>query len=174
MEAEGFSKLSVDRLVTDIGTTRPTFYRRYPSIAHLVFDVVRTRFGTGGTVDSGALRTDLLGLQRERVAMYSSALVRNNLPGLLESLRTDAEVRDLYEKNFVRPRRDNVARLIAAAVERGELSPHAVDDSELACDLLVGPILARTVLPVGSPLDDRLARDTVDVVMARLTQGGRR
>lgn len=168
MESDGFSKLTVDRLVTEVKTTRPTFYRRYPSIAHVAFDVIRMRFGTGTRVGTGTLRGDLLRLQREDIAMFSSPLVRNNLPGLLESVRTDADVRDLYRDNFILPRRANVGEVIAAASERGEIAPATPHAVELVCDTLLGPVLARAVLPVGQPLDDHLARETVGLALRYL------
>ncbi len=167
MVTEGFSGLSIDGLVTEVGTTRPTFYRRYPSIAHLAFEVIEARFGTGMQVDTGSLYGDLLKLQREDIAMFASPLVRNNLPGLLESVRTDPRVRDRYRDDFVGPRRANVARVIAAAVERGELADRSVD-VDMVCDLLVGPILARTLLPLAVSADDRLARQTAQFVVGYL------
>ncbi|MFK4298873.1 AcrR family transcriptional regulator [Arthrobacter sp. GAS37] len=167
MVTDGFSGLSIDGLVTEVGTTRPTFYRRYPSIAHLAFEVIAARFGTGMPVDTGSLYGDLLKLQREDIAMFASPLVRNNLPGLLESVRTDPRVRDRYRDDFVGPRRANVARVIAAAVERGELADRNVD-VDMVCDLLVGPILARTLLPVAVSADDRLARQTAQFVVGYL------
>jgi hypothetical protein len=118
-------------------------------------------------VDTGSLYGDLLKLQREDIAMFASPLVRNNLPGLLESVRTDPRVRDRYRDDFVGPRRANVARVIAAAVERGELADRSVD-VDMVCDLLVGPILARTLLPVAVSADDRLARQTAHFVVGYL------
>ncbi|MDR6866994.1 AcrR family transcriptional regulator [Microbacterium resistens] len=166
MVSEGFSALTVDRLVTEIGSTRPTFYRRFPNIAHLALEVVRKRFGTGTPVDTGSLAEDLLILQREEIAMFASPLLRNNLPGLLDAARTDASVRTLYETEFIGPRRANVARVIAAGVERGEVPE--VDDIDYVCDLLFGPVIVRALLPVGAALDDRLARETRDSAMERL------
>ncbi|MBF0816246.1 TetR/AcrR family transcriptional regulator [Microbacterium paludicola] len=170
MESEGFSKLTVDRLVTEVRTTRPTFYRRYPSIAHVAFDVIKMRFGTGTPVGTGTLRGDLLKLQREDVAMFSSPLLRNNLPGLLESVRTDPDVRDLYRDSFIMPRRANVGDVIAEAAQRGELDASVSHDVELVCDTLLGPVLARAVLPIGQPLDDYLARETVDQALRYLNR----
>lgn len=167
MVDEGFQSLTVDRLVNEIGTTRPTFYRRYPNVAALAFEVIRRRFGTGSDVNSGSLAQDLLTLQREDIAMFSSPLLRRNLPDLLALVRTDPEIRDRYRDEFVQPRRANVRSLVHASVERGE-TPGTDLDIEYLCDLLIGPLLARTLLPLGGVLDDRLARQTVDTVMDHL------
>jgi AcrR family transcriptional regulator len=160
----GYSSLTIDALAAEVGTTRPTFYRRFPSVAHLAFAVIKNRFGTGAPTDTGSLGEDLLVLQREEIAMFATPLLRKNLPGLLEAIRTDSELREIYETEFVQPRRANVGRILAAAAGRGEIGAEAVDD-EYVCDLLVGPILSRALLPVGAPLDDRLARQTVETVL---------
>lgn len=169
MIEEGFSGLSVDALVTEIGSTRPAFYRRYPNIAHLAFDVVLSRFGVQAPADAGSLAGDLLRLQRAEVAMFSDPLLRNNLPGLLESVRTDESVRTLYLERFVKPRRANVGAVIARAVARGELRD-TPDDISFVCDLLLGPILARALVPTPHPgLDDELARRTSDAALRALS-----
>ncbi|MGO4583794.1 TetR/AcrR family transcriptional regulator [Arthrobacter sp. 2RAF6] len=159
MIEEGFSGLTVDGLVSEAGTTRPTFYRRYRNVAHLAFDVIVHRFGTGTDVDTGSLAEDLLQLQRDEVAMFSEPLLRNNLPGLLESVRTDSDIRDLYLEQFVKPRRGAVLRVVEAAIKRGEISGSGFDFGWV-CDLLLSPILTRALLPISGALDDQLAHRT--------------
>lgn len=163
MSTDGYSKLSIDALSNEVGTTRPTFYRRFSSVAELVLEVVRDAFSPGLNPNTGTLRGDLLALQRETVTMFSSPLVSKSLAGLLEAVRADPAVRDAYREEFVGPRRANIARVLDAAVERGEVESSRLD-SEFICDMLVGPILSRVLLPVDSGLDDKLARDTVDAV----------
>lgn len=169
MASDGFSALTVDALVTEVGTTRPTFYRRFPNVAQLAFEVIRSRFGIGDLVDTGSLHGDLLKLQRQDVSMFSSPLLRNNLPGLLEAVRTDDEIRKLYGEGFVQPRRANVSRVIDAAVARGEISSANID-VEFVCDLLTGPILSRALLPVSVRIGDEIARLTVEVAHRYITE----
>lgn len=160
----GYSSLNVDKLVTEVGTTRPTFYRRYPNIDHLAFEVIRNRFQTATDVATGTLAGDLLKLQREEVSMFSDPLIRNNLPGLLESIRTNPEVGKLYADLFIRPRREKVGLVIKAAVNHGEI-PHSNIDVEFVCDILLGPLLTRVLLPVDVALDDKLARQTAQLAL---------
>lgn len=169
MVSDGYSALTVDALAAEVGTTRPTFYRRFPGVAHLALAVVKNRFGTGAPVDTGSLAEDLLVVQREEIAMFAAPLLRKNLPGLLDAARTNSALGELYETEFVHPRRANVGRMLDAAVARGEIDGDSVD-VDYVCDLLLGPILVRALLPVGAPLDDRLARQTVDTVMQALGQ----
>lgn len=164
MENEGFDRVTVDRLVSEIGTTRPTFYRRYPSVSALAIDVLTRRFGTGTPMDTGLLEQDLLTLQREDIAMFSSPLILNNLPALMAAMRTDPEIRERFRNELLEPRRANVRGLLLTAADRGEISTSRLD-VEYICELLMGPLLSRALLPLDGPLDDSLARETVQTVM---------
>lgn len=164
MVDEGYSALTIDALAAEVGTTRPTFYRRFPSIAHLALEVIKNRYGTGSPVDTGSLYDDLLTVQREEVAMFAGPILRKNLPGLLEAARNDTALGALYYTGFVGPRRANIARILDAASGRSEIAADAID-VDYICDLLLGPILSRSLLPVAAPLDDRLARQSVETVM---------
>lgn len=168
MVEQGYSALTVDGLVAAVGTTRPTFYRRFPNIAHVALSVVKNAFGTGTPVDTGSLQEDLYTLQREEVAMFSSPLMRNNLGGLLEAARVDQDLLVLYGTEFIAPRRSNVDRVVGAAVERGEISAEFDIDIDFVCDLLLGPVLARALMPSGAALDETLARQTTEAALRSL------
>ena len=167
MTGDGFAGLTVDRLVEDAGTTRPTFYRRFPNVAHIAFEVIKLRFGTGTNVNTGSLYEDLLTLQREEIEMFASPVFRNSLPGFLEAARSEPAILELYTSLFVVPRRANVVRVLNSAETRGEISLDGVD-TDFVCDMLLGPVMARAVLPVGAPLDEQLARSTTEAVIAHL------
>lgn len=159
MEADGFDGLTVDGIVNEVGTTRQAFYRRHRSVSLLAVGILLDRFGRTDAVDTGRLESDLLELQRNDVAMMTAPLVRKSLPGLLEGVRRDPEVRGLYLEGLLRPRRRSMALALSRAAERGEARSDV--DPEYVCDLLFGALLARALLPTGLPLDDRLARRTV-------------
>lgn len=167
MTSQGYSALTVDALVTAVGTTRPTFYRRFPNIAHLALEVIINRFGTGLEVDNGNLADDLIELQRAEVEMFRSHLMRRNLPGLLENIRLHPDVAESYFGRFIAPRRENVLRVLELARVRGEIG-ESRDDDELTCDLLLGPVLARAIVPPGGGLDDALAVGTARAVAHHL------
>ncbi|WP_181905744.1 TetR/AcrR family transcriptional regulator [Microbacterium bovistercoris] len=168
MATDGYSKLSVDGLATEVGTTRPTFYRRYPSIAHLVLEILDENFGAGPEANTGSLRGDLLAMQVDHVKMMASPLVSKTLAGLFEEIANDPSVHDIYRDQFVLPRRAHVRRVITAAVERGEISPATDLQLEAVCDMLNGPVISRVLLPIDAPLNDGFARSIVDAVCAFL------
>ncbi|MFK0071930.1 TetR/AcrR family transcriptional regulator [Arthrobacter woluwensis] len=168
MQSSGYSSLTVDGLVAEVGTTRPTFYRRYRNVGHLAFDVIQHRFGVNEIEDTGALSSDLLRLQRQEVAMFASPLLRNNLPGLLETIRVDESVRVLYLTQFIAPRRANVQAVLNRAVVRGEVRAEQID-LDWICDLLLSPLLTKALLPVGAGLTDELARRTAELAFEQVT-----
>ena len=167
LEAEGFSALTVGSLVKQVGATRPAFYRRYGSLAELVFEIIRRRFGPDVPPQTGTLACDLLALQRADVQMLNSELMRRNLPGLLEAMRLDPTIAELYRTHFITPRRDNVGQVIRAAVERSEIPPLDYD-LEYVCDMLVGRLLTRLLLPIRQPIGEDLAQATVNTVLREL------
>lgn len=167
MVNEGFSALTIDGLVKEVGTTRPTFYRRFRNVSYIIFEVLRRKFNLEEFESAGGLRADILKLQRDEVAMFSGPLLQKNLPGLLETIRTNSDLAELYLTQFIRPRRERVVKAIDAAVERGEIVAPATS-VEFICDLLLGPIMARALLPGTGPLDDQLARDTAEVAVSKL------
>lgn len=116
---------------------------------------------------TGRLESDLLELQRNDVAMMTTSLIQKNLPGLLEDMRTDSEVRETYRERMVLPRRQKVPDVLDRACERGEILRDDFD-ADYICDLLFGPLLARILLPTDLPVDDRLAHQTVTSVINEL------
>ena len=166
MVTEGYSSLTVEALCAEIGSTRPAFYRRYTNLAHLAFDVIRRHFGAEPPLETGSLEGDLLALQLAEVAMFADPLMSKNLPGLLESVRADPALSETYSSQFILPRRARVGVLLDAAVARGEIPGY--DDVPFICDMLVGPILARSLLPGSGPVDDALAHSTTRAVLSLL------
>lgn len=170
MLQQRFSTLTVDSLIRETGVSKGAFYRRFPTLGHLAFAVIREHFGGGEPVDTGTLIGDLLAVQRADLAVFTDPLMRNNLPGLLEASHSDPDVYELYVRGFAGPRRARVAAIVDAAVARGEIAQPDVDPGVIS-DLLVGPLIARVVIPMTGPLDDDLARITAATVDRALRDG---
>lgn len=169
MERGGYSNLTVDNLVREAGTTRATFYRRFTGASHLAYEVLAAKFGDVADVDTGSLLDDLIEMQRADVKVLSSKLMRNNLAGLLEAMRTDDQVRDLYRDRFLDPRREAIRLAVERATVRGEVSVDRAVNIDGIRDLLVGPILARTLLPTGGAFDQEYAARSAEIVYRHIT-----
>lgn len=156
----GFTALTVEAVASQAGTSRPAFYRRYASLPHLIIEVMAEKYGIGTMVDTGTLRGDLLLLQQADFEMFSSPFMGQALLGILEAARAFPAVREHLSEVFVRPRRQNVDRVLRAAIERGEISERGWR-CETVADLLVGPLMSRSLVPSSSKLTEELVHETV-------------
>jgi AcrR family transcriptional regulator len=167
---QGFSALTVDGLVSRVGSTRPTFYRRFRSAAHLAVAVLARRFAPGPAPETGSLDGDLHAVQREEIAVLSAPVARNSVVDLIGVARTDDDLAGLLDADFIRPRRERVKHAIDAAVARGEIErPDA--DADQIYDLLMGPLITRMFVPPHALPDDALAASSLRSALARLGFG---
>jgi len=164
---EGFCALTVDGLVSRAGSTRPTFYRRFRSTAHLAVAVLSRRFEPGPLPDTGSLAGDLRAVQREGIAVLSDPVARNSVVDLVGVARTDEDLSALLDAEFIRPRRARVKQVIDAAFARRETEPPHVDADQVY-DMLMGPLITRMFLPPYAPPDDALAESSVRSALTRL------
>lgn len=161
LTTEGYAGLSVDRIVNEVGTTRPTFYRRYPNLGYLTLEVLQRRFGADSTTaDTGGLESDLRALQEAEIEMFSHPLLKNNLPSLLELANTDPKLCKLAHDHFIASRRRLVRAAIEKAVARNEIAEPTSQTVDYVCDLLVGPVMTRSLALFGGSLDSELAQRT--------------
>jgi polyhydroxyalkanoate synthesis regulator phasin len=68
---------------------------------------------------------------------------------------------DPFRQTVIQTRREEVAKMIARGIERGDLCPDA--NAEIATELLVGPVYSRLVF--GGELNEEFAREIMDNVM---------
>ncbi|MGP5317477.1 TetR/AcrR family transcriptional regulator [Arthrobacter rhombi] len=164
----GYSVLSIGAIASRAGTTRPSFYRRFDGIPHLMMALLLDRFemDLDRGLDTGTLAEDLEQIQREQVALFSSPLAQHGLAGFLDALQSDADLREVFMNEFLGPRRRGVAMIIRRAAARGQIPPDP--DVEWACDLLTGPLLLRAVMPGLQELDETLISQTVASTLATL------
>lgn len=166
LSERGFHALSIDAVVSDAGTTRPAFYRRFPGITALLLDILLDRYGVALEFDTGTLEGDILAIQRDQVALFTDPLVEKSLAGFLEAVRHDEPLLTTFLVEFLAPRRHATIEIIRRAVARGEIQEP--DDVDWVCDLLTGPLVMRTVLPRVGAVDELLAQQTTDSALSLL------
>lgn len=169
MEDRGFSELSVDSITSAADTTAPAFYRRYANLAELAVTVISERLGEAKVAESGDLETDLREYLQHEVAIFDTPVIRNNLPAVFDTARTNEAIRDYYVDKLIRPRRSRLKEIFEAARSRGDVP--AADDDEFACDVMTAPMLSRIIVPLGLPLDEAFVRETVAAVIRTLGAG---
>ena len=164
----GFAGVSVGAIAARAKTTRPAFYRRFEGIPEVVLAVLLEHFATNldQNINTGNLPDDLEAIQRDQVQLFMDPLVLFSLAGFLDAIRVDEQLRTVFVRKFLAPRRTGVAAVIARAVGRREIPP--CPDVEWICDLLTGPVLMRVLMPGLNGLDESFIVQSVASVLSAL------
>ncbi|WP_405799803.1 TetR/AcrR family transcriptional regulator [Streptomyces sp. NBC_01506] len=154
-EGEPLAGLSIERIARTAGVGKATIYRRWSGKEELFVDVLRAieppepaLSGTSGLAD---ILVGLESLRRSGLAQRSSALLHN----VFAQMKSHPKLWGAYQQTVIEPRRAAMTAAVRRAVAAGELRDDI--DVELIDELIVGPMLVRTVHRKDAPLDDDLA-----------------
>ncbi|WP_030056943.1 MULTISPECIES: TetR/AcrR family transcriptional regulator [Streptomyces] len=161
------SELTIEGIATAAGVGKATIYRRWPNKEALLVDVVGKLETPMPEPTGGSARDDLIEMidyMRRRGLAKRTRWVLKAALGQMASL---PELHNAYRERVIKPRREAGLALIRRAVDEGVV--RADLDVDLLGDLLMGPILYRSILWDDSDLDDPdLARTMVDAVLEGL------
>lgn len=158
---DGYDGVTMEAVAARAGVGKATLYRRYPGKEALVVDALATLTDTVPRVASGGLRDDLVALVASTVRVTSSPAGRL-LPRLVSAAVDNPGLLERYRQQVITPRRRRFAEVLLAGIGAGDL--RADLDVEQTIDLLVGPVLYRSLLrPEEPPLP---APEVVDAVLA--------
>lgn len=166
----GYAGFTIEGLAARAGVGRPTIYRRWPSKAALAIAALDQGIPLASTPDTGSLQEDLRAFQRGRAARMNLPAHRPIVSGLVAESVADPALAAAFVAWHLH-RREGVDVILQRAINRGELPPDV--DSELANDLLLGPLFTRAVIR-GQRLEPELADQTADIVLAALRAGSLR
>ncbi len=148
---EGYTRMSIDAIAAEAGTTKPTIYRRWPSKEALAVAALEHLQLLDQPAPTGRTEDDLTAQLRDfrkkllrpnGMAMIGTLLVEeHHTPGLLE----------MFREKIVTPRRQGLLTILRQAQGRRELREEA--DLEAAVNLLVGSFYARYLTGEGIPQD---------------------
>ncbi|WP_043174233.1 TetR/AcrR family transcriptional regulator [Streptomyces sp. NRRL B-24484] len=161
---KSLSELSVERIAAAAGVGKATIYRRWPNKEALLVEVVARLESplpepSGGTVREELVR--MVDYMRKRGLAKRS---RWMLKSALSQMNAWPELREAYQEQVVKPRRELARAIVRRGVDEGVLRSDI--DVELVCEIIIGPILLRSVLWDEAPLDDPdLAEQMVDAVL---------
>ena len=156
--------LSMEGIAQQAGVGKATLYRRWPNKEALLIDVVRRLEEPEPELAGESVRDDMVTLlefmRRRGLAKRSRWVLR----AALSQLGSLPELRSLYRERVVQRRRELIRQVVRGGVERGEL--RADIDPELVVEILIAPMLVRTVLWDDAPLDDpRICELMVDAAL---------
>lgn len=165
-EGVPLAELSIERIARTAGVGKATIYRRWPGKEELFVDVVRAAEPQDPELPGVSLRDDLVAMAeqlRQRGLMTrSSALLHN----VYAQMKSAPKVWAAYHATVVEPRRRMQVERLRRAQENGELRTDL--DPELMNDMLVGPMLLRTVMRADADLPEGLSELLVDTVLVAL------
>ncbi|MFJ1702150.1 TetR/AcrR family transcriptional regulator [Kitasatospora sp. NPDC088346] len=163
-EGVGLAELSIERVAAQAGVGKATIYRRWPNMEALLVDVVARLEAPAPQLTGGTVREELVGMveyMRKRGLAKRSRWV---LKSALGQMNDWPELRATYQERVVKPRRELVRTIVRRGIDEGVL--RADLDMELVCEVVIGPILLRSILWDDAPLDDPdLARQMIDAVL---------
>ena len=159
---EGYGGFSIDRLAARAGVGKAAVYRRWSSRAEIVFAAVVSDLHAGPQEDTGSLRDDL---ERQLTAFaqaVSEPVARRAFPGLIADLTDDSSLASRFASTVTEPVQARLASMLDRAVARGEL--RARPDVPMVHSLLVGPLMAHLLLPLGTEPEGFVSRIVAVVV----------
>ncbi|MFB7910131.1 TetR/AcrR family transcriptional regulator [Kitasatospora sp. NPDC056076] len=163
-DGKALSELTIEGIATAAGVGKATIYRRWPNKEALLVDLVsRLEEPIPAPTGAGA-REDLIAMvdyiRRRGLAKRTRWVLKATL-GQMQAL---PELHNAYRERVIKPRREVGILAIRRAVAEGLIRDDL--DVELLGDLLMGPILYRSVLSDDTDLEDPdLSRQLVDSVL---------
>ncbi|MFJ6082197.1 TetR/AcrR family transcriptional regulator [Streptomyces sp. NPDC092369] len=158
------SELSIERIARTAGVGKAAIYRRWSGKEELFVDVIRDAEPADPELPGTSMRDDLVAMLeqlRQRGLMTRSSLLLHNV---FAQMKTTPKVWTAYQTTVVEPRRRKAVEILRRGQENGELRTDL--DPELINDLLVGPMLLRSVMRHDGDLPDGLSEQIVDTLLA--------
>ena len=138
----GYSGLTIEAVAERAGVGRPTVYRRWPSKAHMVWDVLFTTPEDATVIgDTADLRADIELWVQSTVEFFAQPEVSRAFPGLL----AEQSVEISWHSHLRDPVRKRVLARLGRAVAAGEL--RADVDVAAIFDLVTGFAIYRATVP---------------------------
>lgn len=161
----GYGRLSIERVARRAGVGKAAVYRRWPSKLPIVLDIVSELAAqTLPTPDTGSLQGDIRELLTVAAKVLRHPIAVQILPDLLAEAVRNREIASAL-RNAVRAAQGGIVEtVVRKAVNRGELPANA--DTDLALDLVAGPLYWRLMMDQAAPPDDYLDRLAAAAVAA--------
>ncbi len=121
---DGYEQVSISTIIKEAGVSRQSLYRRWPTKADLVLDAFFQACPPDILEEVGEDTSETMASLLQRFLTSIFLRISNDgtsLPNLIASAQNDPHFRPTFIEKFVLPRQEMVTRLLACAVERGEL-----------------------------------------------------
>ncbi|GHE72259.1 TetR family transcriptional regulator [Streptomyces longispororuber] len=157
LAAVGYARMSIEGIARRAGVGKTAVYRRWRSKLHLVLDLVSAVAVQGlPTPDTGTLEGDLRLLYEVTSRALRHPVASQVVPDLLAEAARTPDIEAALQKALREGQHGVASGIVAQAVARGELREGL--DTELALDLMSGPLYWRAVVVRGTQPRDYLHR----------------
>ena len=161
----GYDGVTMEAVAARAGVGKATLYRRYLGKDAMIVDALATLSEPVSRVSLGNVRDDLVALLQATVRTTSSPAGRL-LPRLVSAAVDNPGLLERYRAQVITPRRQGFADVLVRGMQSGAL--RADLDVEQTIDLLVGPVLYRSLLRPDEPPVP--AAGVVDAVLSGITR----
>ena len=170
LSEEGFTNLRLEHVAARAGVGKATIYRRWGSKEALAQELLAELAGPHiGIADTGDTRAEMLAAILNPMRAVTETPFGPVIRALMSQIAGNPTIGDPFRATVVRARREEIARVVARGIERGDLRPDA--DPEIATELLAGPVYFRLVF--GGELTLEFANRVVDSVIRGYGAPGR-
>jgi len=163
------AELSIERIARTAGVGKATIYRRWSGKEELFVDVVRAAEPLDTELPGTSMRDDMVALLeqlRQRGVMTRTSVLLHNV---FAQMKSSPKVWAAYHASVVRPRRRLQIEILRRGQQNGEL--RADLDLELVNDLIVGPMLLRTVMRPEADVETDLSEGLSERIVDTLLEG---
>jgi AcrR family transcriptional regulator len=154
----GYQALTIEGVAARSGVAKTSIYRRWPSKAEMVFDLMLHSSDELPPLDDrGSLAGGIDALASRIVALVAGPLGRGIFPGLIGDAAGDPALMERFRNTIVLDGRKEIAQVLERSVRRGELT-----DTEAVADLQAVLIGAVLMLVLFDPeMDEGLLRSRI-------------
>ncbi|HYL99260.1 MAG TPA: TetR/AcrR family transcriptional regulator [Blastocatellia bacterium] len=145
MAERGLDATSMDAIAGRSGVSKATIYNHWADKEALLLEAMAALHGLRDrpAFDSGNARADMIAVLAYQPAKKRAALQERILPHFVAYSARNPKFGDAWRSMALGPPREELTRLVAQALESGELA--GVPPSDLALSLLLGPIVYNNI-----------------------------
>jgi AcrR family transcriptional regulator len=165
LEAEGFSRLTMEGIAARAGVGKATLYRWWPNKGAVAMEAFLAAVSPRIAFPEDGSAVESITTQMLRLAEAYRGAIGRVVREMLALGQSDPEVLAAFLNGYMLPRRAAARQVLARGVAAGEIRPDV--DLDLMVDALYAPIFHR-MIQGHLPLDDAFIRDIAALAFSGL------